>query len=417
MPKIKFTKSTIDRIGFPPSGQADYFDTETLGLGLRVGATCKTFFVKADVRDPSKKSGYRTVRKTLGRYGELTLEQARRELQGYDDKDNGFVPGKRLQIKRGEVVDKGAKITLDEMIGTYFSEKRTRDGKPLKPSTVRDYSHILKYHFAAWLDLPIGGIAKMLSPEVTIERYKKAEQDHGPFGARNAFTMLSAVLNYARLKYPATITSNPLLILRLGQHMRKIEARDDRLEGTDFKAFHDGIQGFNEITRDGYLLCLYQGLRSEETAGLRWEHVDLEKKEIIMPDTKNRQTLNVPLSRQSVEIVTGRLERNPKESPWIFPSLYRPQNHNKTGHIRLMAAELRMRTGLKKITVHGLRRTFITTGRRLKMFEDTERLTNHVDNSVTGRHYDGTRVEDLRQPLQAICDEIERLMTGREGLE
>ncbi|GFE59546.1 hypothetical protein [Geobacter sp. AOG2] len=167
------------------------------------------------------------------------------------------------------MADKGAKITLDEMIGTSFSEKRTRDGKPLKPSTVGDYAPILKYHFATWLDLPIGGIVKMLSPEVAIERYKKAGQDPGPFGARNAFTMLSAVLNHARLKYPATITSNPLLILRPGQHMRKIEAWDDRLEGADFRAFHDGIQGFNEITRDGYLLCLYQGLRSEETAGLR----------------------------------------------------------------------------------------------------------------------------------------------------
>jgi len=52
------------------------------------------------------------------------------------------------------------------------------------------------------------------------------------------------------------------------------------------------------------------------------------------------------------------------------------------------------------MTVHGLRRTFITTGRKLKLFEDTERLTNHLDNSVTGRHYDGTSIDDLRQSLQ-----------------
>ncbi|MDA8428212.1 MAG: hypothetical protein M0T70_03050 [Geobacteraceae bacterium] len=33
------------------------------------------------------------------------------------------------------------------------------------------------------------------------------------------------------------------------------------------------------------------------------------------------------------------------------------------------------------LTVHGLRRTFITTARRLKIFEDADRLTNHVDSS------------------------------------
>lgn len=68
-----------------------------------------------------------------------------------------------------------------------------------------------------------------------------------------------------------------------------------------------------------------------------------------------------------------------------------------------------MKTGLN-ITVHGLRRTFITTARKMKIFEDADRLTNHVDASISGRHYDGTSVDDLRQPLQTIANEIERRM-------
>lgn len=415
MPKLKFTKSALDKIQYPPSGQVDYFDTETPGLGLRVGTRSKTFFVKTDIKDAGSKTGFKTVRKALGRYGEITLEQARREFQGYDDKEAGFIPGKRLQIKRGEVSDGGAKTTLDEMINTYFAEKRNRDGKPLKPSTVRGYTHILGYHFEAWLPLPLGDIIRSLQPDVAIERYKLAEKNHGPFGARNAFVMLSAVINYARVKYPVSISTNPLQVLQLGQHMRRIEAREDRLEGGDFMAFYEGIQAFNEITRDCFLVCLYHGLRSEEAAAMRWEHVDLVKRELTIPDTKNRQTLHVPLSRQTLAILTQRKERNPEGAPWVFPSLYRPQNLNKTGHVRLMAADLRARTGLKKITVHGLRRTFITTARKLKMFEDAERLTNHVDNSVTGRHYDGTGIDDLRAPLQKICNEMERLMIEGVG--
>jgi len=368
-----------------------------------------------EVRDSGSKSGYRSVRKTLGRYGDITLEQARKLLAGYDDREKGFVPGARLQIKRGDVGDGGASVTLDEMIEAYFAEKRNRDGKPLKPATVKGYSHILRYHFESWFPMTLAEIVKSLAPDVVIERYKRAEQKHGPFGARNAFVMLSAVLNYARAKYPATIRHNPLQVLTLGKHLRKIESREDRLEGNDFKEFYEGIQSFNEVTRDCYLFCLYHGLRSEEAAGMQWVHVDLEKLSISLPDTKNRHTLHVPLSRQSLAILKQRRQRNPEGSPWVFPSLFRPQQHIKSGHVRLMAAELRAKTGLKGMTVHGLRRTFITTGRKLKLFEDTERLTNHLDNSVTGRHYDGTGIDDLRQPLQAICDAMERLMIEGAG--
>ncbi|ABK98088.1 hypothetical protein Ppro_0456 [Pelobacter propionicus DSM 2379] len=107
-----------------------------------------------------------------------------------------------------------------------------------------------------------------------------------------SFVMLAAVFNYARVKYPVSVPSNPLAVLRFGKHMRRIEAREDRLEGDDFRAFYVGIQAFNEILLDCYLVCLYQGMRSEETAGLRWEHVDLEKRVIFIPDTNEADQKN-----------------------------------------------------------------------------------------------------------------------------
>lgn len=69
MPILKFTKLNLDKIPFEDSGQKDYFDTETKGLGLRVGTASKTFFVKVDVPDPSSKTGKRSAKKTLGRFG------------------------------------------------------------------------------------------------------------------------------------------------------------------------------------------------------------------------------------------------------------------------------------------------------------------------------------------------------------
>jgi len=414
MEKRTFTfKADIEKILFNKSGQTDYFDTRTPGLGLRVGAKSKTFFVKVDVKDPSKPKGYRTVRKALGRYGDLTLEQARKELNGYDDKEKGFVPGKRLELKRGNCTANGSGVTLQDMLTAYFREKRTRDGKSFKHATVTGYTNIITRHFQTWLPLPLSEVAR-LTPDIAIDRYRQVETEHGPYGARNAFVMLTAILNYALVKYPGVITINPLNVLRLGKHMKKIEARTDRLEGNEFHTFHTGIQAFNEITRDCYLTCLYHGMRSEEAAGLRWEHINMDKQEILIPDTKNRQALHLPLCRQTLAILRRRQEQNPEGTLWVFPSLSQTHSHNKTGHVRLMAAALKAKTGLN-ITVHGLRRTFITTARKLKIFEDADRLTNHIDSSISGKHYDGTGIDDLLQPLQTIANEIERLMVHGTG--
>jgi len=414
MPKIQFTKLKIETLSYDPSkGVVDYFDTNTMGLGLRVGKGSKTFFAKADVRDPSKPTGYRTVRKILGRFGEITLEQARKEITGYHDSEEGFVPGARLAIKRGKTKAIGSDVTLDQMLEAYFQEKRTAEGRDYKPSTVRGYTRIVTRHFDTWLQLTLAEVAK-LTPDVVIDRYRQSELKHGPYGARNAFVMLTAIVNYARVKYPAALPANPFDVLRLGKHMKKIQVRTDRLEGKEFMVFYEGIQKYSEVIRDCYLFCLYHGLRSQEAACLRWEQVNLNRETITIPDTKNRRPLNVPLCRQSLAILKRRQAEDTDGSSWVFPAVKSFRfSTNKSGHVRLMAASLRLNTGLP-ITVHGLRRTFITTARRLKIFEDADRLTNHTDSSIAGRHYDATGVEDLRQSLQIIANEIERLM--KEGV-
>lgn len=226
MPKMKFEKRAIDRLSFADQGQVDYFDTETPGLGLRVGAKSKTFFAKTDIRDSSTKSGYRTVKKTLGRYGDITLEEAKRKIEGRTEIQNGekvFVPGARLELKSGPTTDNGATVTLRDMLKYYFQEKKRQDGKPFKPATVKGYSRIIERHFENWLSLTLPEVAK-LTPEMVIDRHRQIEGDSGAYGARNAFVMLTAVINYALIRHPGAITTNPLNVLRLGKHMKKIEA-------------------------------------------------------------------------------------------------------------------------------------------------------------------------------------------------
>src|SRR5258708_2648151 len=77
MPKL--TKRLIDEVQPPPLGSTDVFlrDTSLPGFGLRVKLSgVRSFVVQYRTRNEG-----RSRRLTIGRYGTLTLDQARREAQ------------------------------------------------------------------------------------------------------------------------------------------------------------------------------------------------------------------------------------------------------------------------------------------------------------------------------------------------
>lgn len=399
MAKLKLTKTNIDKIAFCDKGKtADYWDTDQKGFGLRVGEQVKTFVIQVDVKrvmtEPGKKP-YKTVKSIIGRYGEWTPEQARQEA------------GARIRnLREGEAAVSVTVPTLAEMLEIHLKDNS------FKPLTEHAYRAELGAKFADWLNMSLADIAK-IPADVIIDRLNKIKKDHSPIAAKNGFAKFQAVLNYARLKYPAAIPTNPCQVLSDGKLWPKVGARQDKIKGNDFMAFYQGIQGFNETTRDALLIAVYQGMRNREVAGLLWEYVDLEKKEIHIPagKIKNNHALHVPLSKQSLAILTLRQERADKTNQFVFPAI---SDLSKTGHIAIRSDLLQLRTGLK-VTVHGLRRSFVTIGKSLSLHEEAKRLVNHIDGTVTGKHYDGREVDDFRRPLQTIANEIERLMLHGVG--
>jgi len=406
MPKINLTLREIRQIVPPESGRVDYFDTELRGFLLRVSADfldkagvrqkgARVFYVQADVMDPPK-GKYVTRKAKVGAFGEFTPDEAR-----------GKARVLLQQLRAGRPVVPSNVPTLAKMLEIHLADKN------FKPRTEHSYRSEIPAKFASWMELPLTEISK-IPADVIIDRFKQIEKIHGKMSVKNNFGKLQAILNYAKVKYPAAVPVNPCSVIGTAGLWPKTGSRDDCLRGGDFKVFSEGIKSFNEITQDCYLFCLYHGLRNREAAGLRWEYVDLEEATLTLPDTKNNQPLKVPLSRQSLAILERRKEQNPENNPFVFPSLN--ANHaSKTGHIALKADLLQYKTGLR-LTVHGLRRSFTTTGERLKLRrQDIDKLTNHSDGSVTGKHYDCTDVDDLRAPLQAIANEIERLMIQCAG--
>jgi integrase len=186
--------------------------------------------------------------------------------------------------------------------------------------------------------------------------------------------------------YPQYISNNPVKVISAAELWPEIKARTTCLEPEQFKPFYDAILSFPVIHRDCYLFALFQGLRPDEAHGLRWADVNLDKALLDLTwkesETKHRGIL--PLSRQSIEILKRRQDAMREDDVWVFPSTC---DRSKEGHIVLRADQLGKKTGLD-ITPHSLRRTFTTVGERLKLRrEDINLLTNHVDQSILGKHY------------------------------
>lgn len=398
MPRLLLTKRNIDsKKHVPPveKGQVDYFDTEVKGLMLRVGKNSKVFYVQVDVKDPVT-GKFKTVKEKLGAYGEYTPEEARAKA-----------PEIARRIREGRPADE-TPPTLEMMYNRYLTDKRLSTG------TETLYKSYVPRLFESWLDLPLNLLEQALAPETIIDRFQNIREVNGPGAANNSFKCLQAIINYAEILYPQFITRNPVKVLSRAEMWEKIEGRDDCLEPKQFKIFADALLTCTPVHRDCYTFALYHGIRPSEAYTLTWNEVDLESGVVTFRhDTeRSKRSYTAPLSRQSRAILERRKATAIEGQEFVFP---KQGPRNKHEHLIIRADDLRRRTGLN-LTVHGLRRSFITTGERLRFRrEDINRLTGHTDSTVTGKHYSKLTPDDLRPVLQAICNEIERLMTEGVG--
>ena len=131
MPKrsdLKLTKRTVDALEVDGK-DAIFWDRELAGFGVRVHATGrKTYVVQS--RGPS---GPKRV--TLGRHGELSCEEARKQAACLIDR-----------IKRGEDLSAAAPGAKPTVAGLAERFMRTHVEKHLKPASVGAYRTVLDKH-------------------------------------------------------------------------------------------------------------------------------------------------------------------------------------------------------------------------------------------------------------------------------
>lgn len=394
---MHLTKAVIDKLPIPPksnlghTGQKRYYDDHLKGFGIRItSGGAKTFFVEKLIKT-------KLCRIKIGRYGELTVEQARKQAKIMLGQIAGGIDP--LAEKRN---GKMREVTLQEVMNDYLKAR-----KSLKEKTLYDYKRVLNIAFSNWKNKPLLSITK----DKITKLHEKLGEENGHAYANLAMRVLRALFNFAAGQYEdaqgkSLITDNPVKRLSQTRAWYRIERRQTFIKAHELADWYAGVQKLtNETLRDYLLLILFTGLRRQEAAKLQWDQIDFKAKTLTVTDTKNREPHTLPFSDYLYNLFVARKQN--AQSNYVFPGT---GVHGYINEPRKQMAKV-IDESKVQFTIHDLRRTFITIAESLDIAAYAlKRLLNHKMNGDVTAGYIMLDVERLRKPMQMITDHLLRQM-------
>jgi integrase len=389
MPTLRLTRTNIEKIPNPEQGQVLYRDDQLMGFGLRVGVKTKVFFVE-------RQFDRRNIRTTIGRFGELTPEEARKAAMTLlSDIASGVNPN---QVKREE---DALEITVERAFELFF-EARVH----LRPSSVDNYKRSPKLYLKEWCETPIVHLTRRM----ILAKHREISEKHGAVTANNAMRHLRSVYNFissTQDEFPP----NPVDIMRLARAWAPERRRRTLIPVQKLPAWWQAVLLEEDYARDFLIMALFTGMRRNEITSLKWEYIDFIEKMLHVPRTKNGDPLDLPLSDYLLNMLLQRQEAV-GQSEWVFPGI------GVTGHVIESKKILRRvveRSGVP-FTLHDLRRTFITIAESLDIpAYALKRLLNHRTNSDVTGGYIIMDAERLRAPVERIAQRILEIVKDYRG--
>jgi integrase len=190
-------------------------------------------------------------------------------------------------------------------------------------------------------------------------------------------------LKIAMNEWGLMLSSNPVDKVKMPPSS---PARKRRLEDGEFERLEEAAkQTKNPHTWPVIVFAIETGMRRGEILGLRWEHVDLDRRIAYLPLTKNGSSREVPLSVKAAEVLSRQRQRNDTTSPFpVTPNGF-----------RLAWDRLRSRAGLVDLRFHDLRHEAISRFFELGLnIPEVAVISGHKDPKMLFR-YTHLRADDL----------------------
>ncbi len=360
MPTLRITRSALDKEVIPLDGRETfYFDDALQGFGVRVSPKGRRVFIVQG------RVGRDKVRKRLGTYPAVSPEEARKRAQTIlSAMAAGIAPERAVDIL--STAD-AARRWLAEHVYTK-----------LKPRTQNDYRRLIEGTL-----LPRFGTR----PVKSIGREDMAALHHAkratPREANHLIAVAKSFFSWcedAGLRAPET---NPARRIRPYP-----ENRRERFLGADELArAADAIDALETAGRisvhaaAGIRLCILTGARQGEIRTLKWREVDLERRMLLLEDSKTGRK-PIFLNRPAIEILANlpRLAGNAH----VIVGAKAGEAYNSLSRVW---EKVRQEAGLDDVRLHDLRHTFASFGAAESMsLPMIGRLLGHRVPATTARY-------------------------------
>ena len=359
MPRL--SKRTVDSL---KPGEKDYFawDDDLPGFGVRIMPSGRKSYL-IQYRD----SGGRTRRKSLGRHGTVTPDEAKAEArQLLSAVARGSNPAEDALRKRGapsiaELCDR----FMNEYVPTHC-----------KASTAKEYERSVELFIK-----PTFGQAKVADVQRSDVADLHHKNSHRPYQANRTLGVLSVIFNQAEVWGYRADGSNPC------RHVKKYaeEKRERYLSPDELarlgQALSDLEKGGTESQAaiDAIRLLILTGCRLGEIQTLKWEYI--QGNSILLPDSKTGAK-RVYLGPAALDILAG-IERLPDNS-FVIPGKL-PGTH--LTDMQRPWRRIRKKAGLEDVRIHDLRHSFASSavglGESLPMIG---KLLGHSQVQTTARY-------------------------------
>ena len=300
MSKLNFTKAVLDSL--PAEAKTIYHQDaggaqSVPGLNICVTATgIKTFYLY-------RRIGHRPERVKIGRYPDVTIEQARRQAKLLlAEIVSGANPNEVKRAIRGE-------NTLGELFEEFIEQKRNKRGHPLAEKTKAGYRGDFRLH--------LSGLGSQKLSTITDDDvgriYRKLGKQH-PTAANRVRALAHSVFQYAITT--KRLSTNPVNGV---QKLYAENQRDRFLSGQELARFLAALdQEDNETMRDLFKIALLTGARRSNIQAMRWADIDFERAVWRIPVTKNGTPQNVPLIPPAMDILRSR-RAGDSNGIYVFP--------------------------------------------------------------------------------------------------
>lgn len=311
--KFKFTDKSIKALKTPPrdspSTEFEATDTQTIGLKCLVGKTGnKRFLFRYTYNQRKQSIG-------LGRFGDINVSDARKLAQKY-----------RMTLNEGinPKVDRNCptRLTIDEFFQQHYLPSIKKRKKSWRDDVYRYDSHIApKFGHILFQDLRTIDVQQVhLKMTDTLNKYGNL---YAPATANQVLMILKSMTKYAvNLGVIDKNICKPVKLFRLNN------ARTRFLTTFEIKRLLKVCREYSNKTIAGHIAILaLTGLRCGEAFNIKVKDIDVKKRVIYIPMTKNGRSrvvyitdmilsfiANIPLKSDNPYLFAGRVKGQPLRS-------------------------------------------------------------------------------------------------------